>query len=193
MPSGSIGRFSQMQPRHAQSLHGLGFWPFRRQEAEAIGLIKQSIDADPSAARVHNNLANLLGEMGRFTEAGESYRKAVALQPDFWEAWFNLARASASRDRLTPPSNAAARQRRSTRVLRTLTIPRPASRSEGAVPDAETCFRRAIQADGNLGRGYQPGRFILRRSVRGNPRVGGDRACPRTAAARRRIDEAIAA
>ena len=49
----------------------------------AIELISRAIATDRNQAMYHNNLGSVFGEMGRLEEAAASYRKAIALKPDF--------------------------------------------------------------------------------------------------------------
>jgi Flp pilus assembly protein TadD len=59
--------------------------------ADAIALMSHSIALQPQQAEFHNNIGAVYGILGNFEEAGHHYRRAVQLQPDYAEAYFNLA------------------------------------------------------------------------------------------------------
>jgi protein O-GlcNAc transferase len=58
---------------------------------EAIHLLRQSADADPTNADSQSDLALLLGSMGRFQESLTLLRRAVDMHPAHAPSWHNLA------------------------------------------------------------------------------------------------------
>ena len=61
-----------------------------RQLEQALGAFRRWTDALPNDPNGHYNKGNLLNSMGRPDEAARSFRRAVALAPDFAEAQANL-------------------------------------------------------------------------------------------------------
>ncbi|BFG75034.1 tetratricopeptide repeat protein [Paraburkholderia terrae] len=83
----------RVNPRHSDALHFLGLLACQIQQHEAgITLMRQSIAILPNAI-YHNNLGNALREHGQLKQAINSYREAVALNPDYAEAHNNLGNA----------------------------------------------------------------------------------------------------
>lgn len=142
----------QLQPRHAEALHGLGFLAHQiGRHEDAIRLMEQSIAADPSAPEYHHNLAGVLDAIGRAEAAAEHYRRAVAMRPDFFEAWCNLGVILRKFNRTEEAAE----------CFRKATAINPASAHAhndlggllgklGRWKEAEACFRRAIQNSGSL-------------------------------------------
>ena len=89
------------EPRHPGALHYLGLLAYQRQEyGAAARLIGESIaarDDDPAAL---SNYGNALAMLGRLDNAEAAFRSAVALDPRFADAWFNLANVLRDRQRL---------------------------------------------------------------------------------------------
>ncbi len=70
-------------PDHAPSLHHLGLIAFRRRElADSVRYIQQSLAIKPDYHEAWLNLAIILGEMHRSREAIEACRQCLALQPE---------------------------------------------------------------------------------------------------------------
>jgi predicted O-linked N-acetylglucosamine transferase (SPINDLY family) len=77
-------------PRHAPSLHLLGSMALQAGTAQqACELIGRSIEADPTVAVAHLDMANALRLAGRADLALASYDRALDLKRDFIEAYFN--------------------------------------------------------------------------------------------------------
>jgi predicted TPR repeat methyltransferase len=79
------------QPDNADALHEFGILRMRQGRAnEAMDLVKRSLQLTPRNAAAWNSLANML--LGRNAQGAEvAYTNATRLNPDFTEAWFNLA------------------------------------------------------------------------------------------------------
>ena len=73
--------------RRALALYDQG----RPDESEA--LLERLVRKDPGKAVFWYNLGNTLGEQGRFSEAIEAFRHAIALAPSLLPAQANLGRA----------------------------------------------------------------------------------------------------
>ncbi|WJF90396.1 tetratricopeptide repeat protein [Paraburkholderia bonniea] len=83
----------QANPANPDALHFLGLLSCQKGDANSgIALMRRSIAAYPNAI-YYNNLGNALREHGELLKAIDSYRQAVALQPDYPEAHNNLGNA----------------------------------------------------------------------------------------------------
>ena len=90
-----------MEPDHADALHYLGVMASQMGNHEtAVGLMRRSIDADPSNAVYYNNLGKVLNEQGKLDEAIASCNKALSLKPDYAMAHNNLGVALKEQGRL---------------------------------------------------------------------------------------------
>ncbi len=78
-------------PHHADALHLCGVLAHQtgRQDAAAT-LIGRAILENNRMPAFHNNLGNVLKAQGRLEEADASYRNALTLKPDYFEAYYNL-------------------------------------------------------------------------------------------------------
>jgi predicted O-linked N-acetylglucosamine transferase (SPINDLY family) len=91
-------RILARDPRCAPALHLLGLAAQRGGDHEqAATLIRSAIAADGAVGLYHLNLGNALRGLERSDEAAASYSRAVALDPDRFAAWFNLAQLHAER------------------------------------------------------------------------------------------------
>ncbi|TXT22796.1 MAG: hypothetical protein FD134_2380 [Gallionellaceae bacterium] len=80
----------QIEPNHPDALHYLGAIASHEGIFEdAVELISKAARIRPSRA-MHYNLGNALKATGKLDRAAESYRKALALKPDYAEAHVNL-------------------------------------------------------------------------------------------------------
>jgi tetratricopeptide (TPR) repeat protein len=76
------------QPSPIQEIESL----MRQQQWEAAALACHAeLDLHPTAARVHGYLGMSLFRLSRFSDAIVSFRRAIALDPNFWEAGAKLA------------------------------------------------------------------------------------------------------
>src|SRR5262245_12465877 len=81
-----------LEPRHFSALHTLGAIHSRRGEfVEAERLIAKALEIDYRSAFAWNGHGSALRGLKRFDEAVKSYRRAIALKPDFAQAFYNLA------------------------------------------------------------------------------------------------------
>ena len=77
-------------PAHPDALHYLGaLTSAQGKYEEAVGLISRAIGIKPSRS-MHYNLGNAFRELKKLDEAAESYRHALALDPNYAEAHSNL-------------------------------------------------------------------------------------------------------
>jgi tetratricopeptide (TPR) repeat protein len=79
-----------------------------------LDLLEQRLaagDAPPEDLRptLLNNYANVLLGLGRLPEAEQLYRRALALRPDYANAWSNLSNTLRLRMQLTEAEQAARR------------------------------------------------------------------------------------
>ena len=89
---GLYGRILTVAPNHADCLHLMGVLANQTGRGElAVRLIGEAIARDGSDAAYHSNLGNALHALGRLDEADGSYRRALALKPDYAGAHYNLA------------------------------------------------------------------------------------------------------
>ena len=89
---GLYTRILAVAPDHADCLHLMGVLANQTGRGElAVRLIGEAIARDGGDAAYHSNLGNALHALGRLEEAGGSYRRALALKPDYAGAHYNLA------------------------------------------------------------------------------------------------------
>ena len=73
----------ETEPRHADALHLLGVVAAQRSRyEEAVALIEQAIRLDEAAPAYHGNLGEALRALGRYDEAIEAFRAALAIRFD---------------------------------------------------------------------------------------------------------------
>ena len=58
----------------------------------AIELISAAVGIDPRQAQFHAHLADAYGNLGQWSEAVESYRRAIGIAPDFFAAHDSLGK-----------------------------------------------------------------------------------------------------
>src|SRR5580698_6527502 len=76
------------QPDHFDALHLLGVLALQTRRTErAVALIGKAIGVNGSSAGAHNNLGSAQRNLGRFEDALESFDRAIALMPDYAEAY----------------------------------------------------------------------------------------------------------
>lgn len=82
----------QADRSNAGALHLLGTIEIERRNFEnALALVSKALRLSPRSAAIHHDLAYIHGALGRTDRAEAHYRKAIALKPDYAEAYFNLA------------------------------------------------------------------------------------------------------
>src|SRR5215469_13279945 len=78
------------QPKHAQALHLLGVALSQQgNHTEGLRFIDAAMQIEGQSAFLHNSRGNVLVALQRFDEAVASYDKAIALTPDYAEAFCN--------------------------------------------------------------------------------------------------------
>src|SRR4051794_31679182 len=79
----------QQQPDHFDALHLLGVVAHQNGQLErAIELIGKAIGLKADVAVAHGNLGNALKDLNRPKEALISFERALALKPDFADAYY---------------------------------------------------------------------------------------------------------
>jgi len=78
-------------PQNADALQIWGISEAQKGHPETgIQYLKQALELAPTAAHIHNNLANLLSGLGQIDAAAEHYQKALQHNPHLSEALHNL-------------------------------------------------------------------------------------------------------
>jgi len=86
-------------PAEPNALHFMGIVAKNQNRlSDAEDYFRRSLKANKRQPEVLNNLANLIRKMGRLDEAIGLYEKAVAIDPNFADGWFNLGRAHQAND-----------------------------------------------------------------------------------------------
>ena len=57
---------------------------------ESLSSYEKAIKLNPSYEKPYNNIANLLGHLGKYDEATLNYHKAIKIKPDYAKAYSNL-------------------------------------------------------------------------------------------------------
>src|SRR5271154_5996898 len=84
----------RQDPGNVDAIHLLGVLAHQGQRPDvAVQLIQAAIAKKPDAHIFHYNLAESLHALGRTEDAVASYRRAVELAPDYFEAHNNLGNA----------------------------------------------------------------------------------------------------
>ena len=114
--------------------------------AEALPLIASALRALPNRADIHVSLGNAHKALGDYTAAEESYRKAIAINPDYSPGWGNLGVALRMQNR---NEEAAACFERVVALkpdnIRALTNLGAAQQAAGRLEEALSSLRRAIE------------------------------------------------
>lgn len=80
------------EPNHPDATHLLGVVRAEQDKVdEAIRLIEKAIAMNPAAAAFHHNIAGIYRRVGRLDDAEREFRAAIALKPDYGEAYQGLA------------------------------------------------------------------------------------------------------
>ena len=83
----------KQSPEQPDALHFLGLakWQIGGNADEAAGLIERAMAKAPNQSAMHHNLAAILASAGNLERGETHYRKAIELNPDYAEAYFNLS------------------------------------------------------------------------------------------------------
>lgn len=88
------------RPAHADALHLLGVLRAQTGDARtAAALIARAIAQNPLAPAYHNNLGNVMQDLGRLEESLLCYEEALRQAPEYFEAWVNRGNALLKLDR----------------------------------------------------------------------------------------------
>ena len=89
-PSAFTVEVLQRQPDHVDALYLLGLIAAHtRRTEQAVELFSKAIKLNEEMAAAHNELANALLSLKRPDQALTSYDRAIALKPDYAEAYRN--------------------------------------------------------------------------------------------------------
>ncbi len=80
----AVGKFPQ-EPWFLQNL--INYYIFSGQESQAIEYLNKAIEMEPNVAQYHFIMGNLYERSERFEEALAEYDKALAINPDYAEAY----------------------------------------------------------------------------------------------------------
>ena len=95
-------------PSDPNALHLLGLLLYQQgRKEEGLALVERSAQVAPGVAAFHFNLANARMDSGKLEGAVESYRQALALQPDFPDALSNLSVALARQGKFADAATVA--------------------------------------------------------------------------------------
>ncbi|HYD92520.1 MAG TPA: tetratricopeptide repeat protein, partial [Flavobacterium sp.] len=84
-------RLIQSFPNHADALHLLGIIALKEGNIElALNYLKKASGISNSNPMVYNNLGLAFHEQGKLREAEVNYRKAIALNSQYADAYYNL-------------------------------------------------------------------------------------------------------
>jgi predicted TPR repeat methyltransferase len=88
---GAYRRILATEPTQPDALHYLGMLNFQQKRpAEAIELLKKSLESAPANHHAWSNLGNMLMAIGGRDDARACYERAVELAPELVAAWHNL-------------------------------------------------------------------------------------------------------
>lgn len=103
-------RAIELSPGYAMAHAWYGNWLCAYEEPErGLAELGTALDLDPLSPLVTDSLGLALLHLGRPGEAEEKFRQALALDPDFWRARFDLALCSARRGDLSAAAQELAR------------------------------------------------------------------------------------
>jgi tetratricopeptide (TPR) repeat protein len=88
----TVQRALGLDPEDAASLYFMGLLRYRQEKLdEAFDYLSRSASYNPTNADTQNNLGCVLAKKGLRSAAETAFRKALAAEPDYLEAHFNLA------------------------------------------------------------------------------------------------------
>jgi len=68
----------------------LNIYLFNSRDAEALESLRIAIQGDPNNANLHFAQGTVYDKLGKESEAAVSYKKAIELKPDYFDAYYNL-------------------------------------------------------------------------------------------------------
>ena len=81
----------RLDPQHSDALHLLGLVAHQRNNSRtAVDYITRAISINDSFPPYHGNLAAAYIALGQYEDAKESYRRAAAIAPEYFETQFSL-------------------------------------------------------------------------------------------------------
>lgn len=101
--AGAEARYREVlraMPDHSDATHFLGLLAHQTGHAQAaLELLERAVALGPGSPLYRHNLAGVLREQGRHSDAERRYREAIALRPDYVDAFVGLAMSQAARNR----------------------------------------------------------------------------------------------
>ena len=100
--SANYGHALVLDPQAVQAWQGVAAAAMRREQpAQAEACLRQALGHVSNSTELWAHLGDVLGAALRHAEAGAAYARALALKPDFVEAWQGAASLSLRRENLT--------------------------------------------------------------------------------------------
>ncbi len=148
-------------PKNADALHMLGVLASQRgNHGLALSFLGRAIALNPAPAFYHNNLGNVLFQLGRPADAALCYEESLRLDPDYAEAHGNLANTC---ERLGRFEDALAHRLEVARLRpelsRSYSELGNTLRAQGMLSEALACFGQALtidpeDAEAHMGRAF---------------------------------------
>ena len=81
-----------ISPNEPDYLHALGMVAYEKDDFEAaLQWYSKALEQDPNHGTVWNDKGIIAFRQGNYAEARRAFEQAVLLEPDSYDAWFNLA------------------------------------------------------------------------------------------------------
>lgn len=143
------------QPNQSDALHLLGVIAYQRhQHSTALDYIQKAIDQNPDVPTYHHNLANAYRDSGNAELASLHYERAVALKPDYADAWNNYGILCQRANRL---DDAERYYRKALSIHPTAQVYSNLGHTLtqlGQLDEAANCYREVIARRANHAEGY---------------------------------------
>lgn len=145
----NLRRALEAQPRFARALRYLGILLGESEDASgAATALEKAVRLEPGHPQAWNNLGNAQRALGRLAEAQASFARALALKPDYPLAASNLAEVQRDQGDVEEAERtlrAALARGGPTPYRPVVVLLAGLLRERGALDEAETLYRRAIE------------------------------------------------